>query len=103
MLETLRARGAIRGYPGPDGRLVEEFAGSDGIWRPLAEGDVVLRVDLAAFWRSAGADRATAAARGLSDPASYGLEAYGAARKAAAGAAGRQVTPFPRAARQGRP
>lgn len=103
VLETLRARGAIRSYPGPDGRLVEEFAGSDGIWRQLAEGDVVLRVDLAAFWRSAGADRATAAARGLSDPASYGLEAYGAARKAAAGAAGRQATPFPRAARQGRP
>lgn len=99
VLASLRARGAIRAYPGPDGRAVEEFAGSDGVWRPLVEGDIVLRVDIAAFWRAGGADRATAAARGLADPASYGLEAYAIARKAAAGATGRQVSPFPRARR----
>lgn len=96
---SLRARGGVRVHAGPDGRLEEAFCGSDGVWRPLVEGDIVLRVDIAAFWRASGTDRATTAMRGLADPASYGLEAYALARKAAIGASGRQITPFPRARR----
>jgi hypothetical protein len=95
----MRARGALRAHVGPDGRPVEAFAGSDGAWRLLAEGDVVLKVDIVGFWRGGGADRAIAATRGLSDPASYGLDAYAVTRASAVGAAGRQVTPFPRARR----
>lgn len=101
---SMRARGLIRDHAGPDGATVGEFAGSDGLWRPVVEGDIVLSVDIAGFWRSAGANRAQLAARGLADPASYALDAYGLVRKAAAGAPGRQLSPVPRARRpQGAP